>query len=490
MLQQIRKTANSTPFKIVLALLAVSFALSVSDNLSGPSSKDIASFKDITPVTYNDFARTRSLKIRQIQQNSNEPISEEQITAMGLNQLIVQNLITGKLLEFLAYKFDLDFSDKVMADFVRAIPMFRNDSNSFDIDNFKSFLRSQNLTEDEYSDEVRISLAKEIITSSLVGNSYVPKIRTNNIILHMSEIRKVDVASISLTSPSSEPQNFATEDLQNFYKENGDLFKSNEVRDICYAKLLPAKGKKKDDADAWMIETSKALEDEVAGGATLQEIATKYNLKRTCEKNITSDNIETRAEGLFTNFSTQISEMADKEVSYPLTLPGENGQILLEITRLEPEQIKAFDDVKDQVSMQYATFLRKQEILKKLQTLAGSTSESTFASDAARMGLSAPVSKDYIRADLNQDVNFPPEMLISMFASDKGKAMGPFITDDSAYMFIVRSVGYDQKTKAKLSKEAGDNIVSKLREGMFEELLMHAQSASKMKMNKDFKLDE
>ena len=522
MLQQIRKTASSTPFKILLGLIAISFAIGVTDRLTGPSSKEIATFSEIEPVTYNEFMKIRTLKIRQIQQNSDEPISEEQINAMGLNQLVIQNLITNKLIEFLAYKFDLAFSDKVLADFIRGLPLFRNDSNEFDIDKFKSFLRMQNVTEDEYSNEVSSALSKDIIMSSLIGNSYISNIRTDNIIAHMSDIRKVEIASIPLNprSQTTMAQNFSTDELKKFYNENSDLFKSNEVRDICYAKLnaSSAKGQievadsdiqnywndnkaefsgqkfekakasiksklQKEKLDSWLIETSKALEDEVAGGATLQEIASKYKLKRICEKNISSENIETRADGLFTTFSDQIAEMDDKTVSYPLALPRENGQVLFEIARIAPEHIKDFDSTKDQITATYATFLHKQNVIQKLQAFASSARESSFAQDAAAIGLSALPAKDYIRANLTQNVNFPPEMLVGMFASDKGKIMGPFVTDDNAYLFVVRSIGYDKKTGDRIAKEAGDSIVGKLREGMFEELMMYAQGTSKMKVN-------
>jgi len=527
MLQQIRKTANSTPFKIILILLAVSFALSVSDRFTGPSSKEIATFSEIEPITYNQFAKMRMLKIKQLQQSSNEPLSEEQLKNMGINQFIVQNLVTNKLLEFLAYKFDLDFSDKVMAEFIRGLSMFRNKSNEFDIGQFRSFLRAQNITEDEYSDEVRNALSKDIIMSSLVGNAYISDIRTNNIVAHMSETRKVDVATISLTPTASSAREFDLKALQNFYKEHSDMFKTQETRDICYAKLdaSAAKGQdavtdadiqdywnnnkdefagqkfekvkdsikarlQKENVDHWLIETSKALSDEVAGGSTLQEIATKYHLKRICEKNITSGNIETRAGGLFTNFISQISEMSDQEVSHPLDLPNKNdtspGQILLEIAKFSPEQIKDFDSVKDKVGKAYAAFLHKQDILKKLQDFSASATESDFTQNASAIGMKITSSRDYTRANLTQNVSFPPEMLVSLFASNVGKAMGPFVTDDNAYVFIVRSIGYDKKTKGKLKKEASDNIVNKLQEGMFEELMMYATSMSKMKVNMNF----
>jgi hypothetical protein len=527
MLQQIRKTASSTPFKILLGLIAISFAIGVTDNLTGPSSKEIATFSDMEPITYNEFMKIRTLKVKQIQQNSNEPISEEQILSMGLNQIVIQNLVTNKLFEFLANQFDLDFSDKVLADFIRGLPLFRNDANEFDVEKFKTFLRMQNITEDEYANEVNSALARDIIMSSLISNSYISNIRTDNIISHMSETRKVEIASISLNPKSNQTHNFSPDELKNFYKENNDLFKSNEVRDICYAKLNAASAKgqievtdsdvqnywnenkaefagqkfektkssikaklQKENLDSWLIETSKALEDEVAGGTTLQEIAQKYNLKRICEKNISSENIEIRAEGLFTTFSEQISEMDEKAVSYPLALPNENGQILFEIAKLIPEHVKDFDSIKDQAAATYAAFLYKQNTIQKLQTFASSSEGSAFAKDATVLGLTTTPAKDYIRAELSQNVNFPPEMLVSMFASSKDKIIGPFVTDDNAYVFVIRSIGYDKKTRTRIAKETSDSIISKLREGMFEELMMHAQNASKMKMNQNVGIEE
>ena len=521
MLQQIRKTTtDSIVFRILLGFLAVSFAAwGISDVLSGGPGKNIATFDDVEPLTYNEFIRTRQMEIKKIQQNSDQPISEEQIDEMGVNQLIIQNLVTNKFFEFLSYKYDLDFGDDVLANIIRGIPAFRNEDDEFDVEKFKSTLSAQRISEDEFSDNIRSIISRDIIMSSLVGNGYIPKMRMDNILSHMSEIRKVNVATMSLKpkADSLKAANVSDADLQKFYTENSDMFKTQEERDICYAKIDASSAKitvsddevrnffdenksefsgqkfekvkaaiktqiQKDKLTDWIATSTTALTDEVAGGSTLKEIADKYGLKRICEKNISSDNIETRAGGLFLNLSNQISEMADKEVSYPLDLPKGNGQIMLEITKLIPEQVQDFDSVKDQVVAGYAAFLYQQDIMKKLQNLAATSGESAFASDAAAAGMNVQPQKDYIRANGPQNVTFPPEMLVAMFESSKGKIMGPFIADGTAYMFVVHNVGYDAKTREKIAKESMDNIVTKLREASFEELMLYTTGASNMKM--------
>lgn len=523
MLQKIRHTTNSITFRILLGLLVMSFAIwGVSDVLKGTTSKVVATFDNINPITYEDFARARAIQIKQMQQNSEQPLSDEQIKVMGIEQAVMQDLITNKLFEYLAYKFDVDFSNKVIADFIRKLTIFKDDNNEFDIDKFKSFLRSQHFSEDEYSENVRNVLSRDIIMSSLVGNAYIPQSRVNNIISYMSEKRVVEVASISLSPKANKTQKvkFKEEDLLNFYKENSALFKTDEARDICYAKLniktamasitvsdaelnsyfnenkdeflkkkfdkvkdiINAKLKKQK-AEEWIMSTSKALGDEVAGGATLQEIADKYKLQKVCEKNISTNNIETRAGGLFTNYITEISELEEKEMSYPLDLPKGEGQILIEIAKLEPEQVKPFEQVQNKVSDAYASFLDKQQLLKKLQDFAESSNDVTFAKDAAAIGMVVSPAKDYIRASLTLQSAFPTEMLVNMFAASKGKVMGPFITDDNAYVFIVKNIGYDNKTKEKITKDSVDNIANKLREGIFEELMIHTTNASNVKVN-------
>ncbi len=524
MLQQIRKTADGIVFRIFLGVIVLSFvAWGVNDVIKGPGGGDLATFKGIDPISYNDFAKAKAEEVKKVQRSEGINFSEEQIEQMGVNQFVLRRLIQNKLLDFLVKKYDLDFSDAVLADVIRTLPIFRDDSGMFDIERLKAYLRINNITEDDYSDEIKAYLGHTMILGSFVGNSYIPKVRVDNIIDHMSEVRTVDIASISLVPAKQEASlNVGEAELKSFYDENKDYFKTAEMRDICYTKIDHSLGKnkvtvtdqdiaqfleenktefkgknpdkiraeakamlQKQKLDEWFIELAKSLEDEVAGGSTLQEISAKYGLKRVCEKNITAQNIETSAGGLFSNFSQQLSEMADQEVSYPIDVQG-TGMVLFEIAKFIPEKLKEFESVKKEVLIKYQEFAYRQKILKNLQDFASKANSNAFSEEASGLGMVVSSNKIFLRSQLAGIASMPPEMLVSMFSADSGKVAGPFIAKDSAYMLVVRKIGYDKASKLAIAKEAKENIVSKIKEGMMEELLIYTQTQSNMKVKADW----
>lgn len=519
MLQQIRKTfADSIILRIFLGAIIVSFIVwGVNDMLKAPSYGDMATFDDLSPITYQDFAKERALTLKRIQQDSNTPLNEDQIDNAAINNSIMQNLITNKLIAYLAGMYDMHFSDNVAVNFIKTLDVFMGDNNEFNPEKFKQIIKSEGYTESEYSDEIKSMITRGTIMSSLVGNVYLPNARINNIISHMSEVRTLDMASISI--PKASVNVTATDqELESFYKENKDMFKTEELRDICYATITKTNTSSgaivseeeinnfynenksdfknqslnnvksqirdalmKQKADAGLLTLSKILVDDVAGGANLNEIVDKYSLKKKCEKNITPNNIETRAEGLFVNFTEQISEMAEKDLSYPLELPDQSGFVMLEITKLSPERIKEFNEVKNEVATKYSSFVTKQKLLEKLQNIASANDTENFVKNASAIGMNVE-TKTYIRAELYDNISLPYEMLSAIFASNGSIVTGPFVSDDKVYVFSLKKVGYDEKTKKRLTKDARGNIMSKLQESVFEEITSYAQKASNMKL--------
>jgi peptidyl-prolyl cis-trans isomerase D len=524
MLQKIRKTADSIIFRIILGIIVISFAIwGVSDVAKGKGNGAIVTFKDLPPITYEDFVKAKTKEIKNIQRNEGISLSEEDIGKMGIDNEIIGMLVQKKLLSFIVAHYDIDFSDSVIADVIKTLPVFKDENGAFNIERFKSYLHVNDLTTEEYSDEMKNYIARTIILGSFIGNSYISNARTSNIIDFMSEKRNVDIATLSLVDNKKIPSpDITDENLRNFYNENKDIFKTPESRDICYAKIDNDIGKnnisvsdhevrqffdeykvefgnakfdkvkldirnklQKQKSDLWIAEISKSLEDEVAGGATLQEIADKYRLKRICEKNIMAQNIETKAGGLFAPFASQIYEITENEVSYPLE-NKDNGVILFQVTKHTKEAPREFESIKQDVAEKYKLFAYKQANLKKLQDFATNSAGKRFGEGAIEIGMSIQQNKSFGRAELANITIFPAEMLVAMFSSDKDIIVGPFIDRDKAYMFVVRNIFYDKDAKHKVA-ESKKNIVDKIKEGLMEELLFYVRVKSEMKMKNNLK---
>ncbi len=510
MLQKIRKTAEGVIFRIFLGIIVLAFAIwGASDIAKGKSNREIVTFKNVSPITYEDFAIAKAKEIKNIQRSEGVTFSEEQIAKMNIDNEIMGILVRKKLLSSLISRYDLDFSDAVIADVIKTFPLFHDENKTFSIERFKSYLHMNNLTTTEYSEEVKDYIARSIILGSFVGNSYVASARISNIVDFMSEKRTIDIASISLTDNKRvEAFNISDETLVNFYNENKDMFKTQEMRDICYSKIDYNIGKshilvtdqevkqfydenksefannkfekvkadikqklEKHKTDIWVSEISKSLEDEVAGGSTLSEIVDKYKLKRICEKNLNAQNIDSKAGGIFASFISHIYEMAENEVSYPLE-NKDDGVILFEVTKHVREAPLEFAAVKQDVVAKYKLFAYRQESLKRIQDCASSADAASFNKTAGEFGLNIQTGKSFERSDLANIKTFPAEMLVAIFSSDKGMVVGPFVSEDSAYIFVVRNIISDKDAKRKM-ETSKDNIIEKIREGLMEELLFY-----------------
>lgn len=395
-----------------------------------------------------------------------------------------------------------------------------DEDNVFEMDRFKAYLRANNMSVEEYSGNIHNYLAQTIILGSLVGNAHIPKQRIENIVNYMSERRVIDVATLSLTSEQINPNNVKEDILQNFYNENKDLFKSPWKRDICYLtinqqtagshikvteedirnfynenksefqkkKFERVKDQiqeylQKEKFDYWITSRAKTLDDEVAAGSSLSEIAAKNKIQMKCEKNITASNIENKASGLFAPFLTDIYDMSEGEVSYPADLES-GGLVLFEITKYVPEALLEYAKVKNKVKEKYAIFSHRQEKIKLAQDFVSSTNPANFVADARAKNLQLMLQRPFVRANMTEESIFPNIMLNSIFTANKDVVLGPFIEGDKAYAFVVKSIGNDKKTASSMRNEK-NAIVSSIKEGMSEELIQYAGYKSKMNVKVD-----
>lgn len=522
MLYKIRKTTDSTIFRIFLIIVAIAFAWSYRDFIGGAGNRIIVSFSGVDPITFSEYSKARHEEVTKLQRSEGVSFTEDQINSMNIPASIMQKLITSRLIKFLAKELDLDFSDATIAEVIKKLPVFRDEDGLFDIEKFKTYLRMNYMTSEEYSENVHDYLAQTIILGSFIGNSHIPNARIDNIINFMAEKRIVDIATLPLTSDKVNVSDVKEEVLKNFYNENQDLFKSPWKRDICFLTIDQKAAKnhinitesdllsfyeenksefegkkfdnvketirsylKKEKFDYWISGITKSLDDEVAGGSSLSEIASKHKLQIKCEKNISSENISAKAGGIFTPFLSDIFDMSEGEVSYPADLE-DGGVVLFEISKYMPETLLEFNKVKNQVKKNYAIFSHRQEKIKLIQDFATKASPANFVRDSRSVNMRLNVQKSFTRSSLGEDTSFPSTMMNAIFTAKKDEIIGPFIEGDKAHIFILKTIGRDKDTISQMKKDK-TSIISSIKEGMTEELLLYAGQRSKMEVKADLK---
>lgn len=499
----------------------------VDDILRSRNNFDIVTFKHALNISEEEFARAKSREISILQRSQGINLSEEQIKQSGINEMVLDRLISGRLIDQVVSQYDLDFGDKVLADFIKHQEAFKNKEGKFDINIFKSILQHSGMSEEEYTEETKTQLVRSALLNSFIRASYVPDASVQNIVKFMSEERVCDIASIDLTAAGQIPLAEPSQDqLEEFYKANAELFTLPEKRSISYllvnesavqkeAKVLDAevkqfyeenkeefdnkplvKVKKKIEAtlrarkdDETLVDFVKKLEDEVAAGTSLKEIASSFGLKVVSLSNLTQE--ELAANKTIGGLAAGVFSMHEGEVSYPLELPAPKTLALVEVTSISAAQLQDLDKIKADVVKKWNLNEAMNRNAKIMQDFAASTKPESFREDAKNIDLTLVSDTRIKRAELSNNDKLPLDMLTTAFSSNIGLVKQVYMMGNKAFVILVRSRDHSPEGRKKLMKDAGENIAAQIRNSLVQEIMAHVRNEEKVRVNvKDKELAE
>lgn len=517
MLNKIRKASDNVIFKIVMLLIVLSFSIwGIKDMLGGFGNFTIVSFKNADPIKNDEFSRVRKNELMKIQQTNNIVLSEDEIQQYGIDKMVVNNMVTQRLINLLASKYDIDFSNEVLSSMIQSLPGFQNKNGEFDFDIFKSYLAHSNMNEKEFSDDIKLKFSQNILLNEFVSSYYTPKIIVDNIISFLSEERVIDIVSINLVNDQyvkiDSPKK---EQLEEFYKSNQELFQTLEKRNIKYIIITPENVKKlssvtEEEAKQFLNDNKgeisnidkakqillaqkqenllnelvKNLEDEIAAGSSIEEISEKFNLKTNEIKEITADKFVERNDiGVLveTAFSLQAEEL-----SYPTSIKDSKDTAILYISKITPSVVPEFKEIESLVTKEWKTNEYKKLNMKIMEDFISIAKPESFASESLERHLNLQTNVKLRRTELTQNMKFPPDMILGIFKSKVGNISGIYDDGEKAFAIIVRQISNNPETRKNIEKNAGDNIRNKLKEGVIEELLFYMKKQEKPSINKIF----
>jgi hypothetical protein len=476
MLRKIKALSESKLMKGLLIFIILSFVGSMSSLFKFERNRDLVTFNGLDSISERDFVEERNIQISQIQTEQGESLSDQQLAEV--NQRVLKDLISKRLFSKLSLIYDVRFSNKVIAETIRNMDIFQNNYGIFDINIFTAFLNNKKISHEKYADILNKDLSRGVILNNFIG-SYTSNMRIQNIINHLSETRNVQIGYINLSTNDDKIlyKSAADDDLKGFYEENLDLFKIDESRDVNYAIIDLKNISQYENVEVALVDITNKITDEIAAGASFDEVIRNFDLKKHSVKNLSTNNIELKSDGLLLNVASQIADMNEGEISYPLDLPNLRQKIIIEVTSITPEHTESFETVRSDVLKQYNIYSYKQSLLAKAQEIIAS--QKTDEISGLLIKYIGP--KNYSRIGIN-DLEFPQEMLSSMFLSERQKLTGPFIDGDKAYFFIVNAIYHDKNIIAKASQKQKSLLKEQISDGTFEEIVLYLQNESKMKI--------
>jgi peptidyl-prolyl cis-trans isomerase D len=371
MLGTLRDAAGSWLAKGLLSILVLSFAVW---GISGRIAGGLAGHESVitvggTTVSVNEYRLAYDRQISAMSQQFGQRISREQATALGIDNQVLAQLVSGALLDEQARKLGLGLSKDRLAELTREDPAFKGPSGQFDRRTFDYMLSQAGMRPEDYlSNRSKVAVRQQIVEAVSDGLK-APDTFLHAVALYRGEDRTVDylVLPKSLVEPIPAPSD---SDLSSYFEANKKAYAAPEYRKFSYARLDP-----EDIMDLSSVTDSQVKDDYEKNKEryTTPEMRTIEQLvfKSKDAANAALDSLKTgatfdkivAAEGkteadtvLGTLSKDKIPDKAVADAAFALNLnevskvvEGSFGPVLLRVTEIKPQVVKTEAEVADQI---------------------------------------------------------------------------------------------------------------------------------------------
>lgn len=317
MIQSLHEFSKSWIAKGFLIIVAVSFGIffGQSQFFSRHDPNAIAAEIGDQVIGRETLHLEMQKRIAQIQNQTGQSLDMAQIQALNLPRMVLENIIQSSLLSQEAEKLKLHVSDEAVIATLQKIPAFQDEQGYFSKKIFQIVLQNNGLTEKMFVEDIRQDLLREQLLDAIKVGVTIPDVMVEN--LFNAEFQTRQAAMVTFKPESMpQPKTPDTATLEAYYTAHKDQFISPEIRSFTTLLVSTkdiAKGITPSDADVEaeynakkdhyqnkpfadvkdqvirdlqnqqaadkIYELTQNLDDALAGGATLEEIAKTHALQ-------------------------------------------------------------------------------------------------------------------------------------------------------------------------------------------------------------------
>jgi peptidyl-prolyl cis-trans isomerase D len=470
MLRGLRKASSNWLGKVIMAavvgFLVISFAIwGIGDIFRGFGRSTVAKIGR-TEITIEQFRLQYNDKLQQYGRQLGRPISTDQARAMGLDRLVIAQLIADIVLDERVRALGLNLSDAEVAKQITTDPTFQGPNGQFDRFRFEAMIRNAGFTEARFIAEQRRRLLRRELGGTIGTGLSAPKALIEAANRFQNEQRSVEYVLLDRAQAGEIPPPDEAA-LAKYYDERKILFRAPEYRKLVIVSLIPAEQARwleipQDDVkrayeerrsryvtaerrhveqiDFPTAEAANAAAERIAKGATFVEIAKE--LGKT-EKDIDLGMV-TKAGMIDRAVADAAFSLKEGEVSAPVK--GRFGTVLVQVLKIEPEQVRSFESVAAELKQELATARAKAEVLDVYNKIEDSRLEGRpLAEVAAELKLPARTVDAIDRSGRDpsgQPVSIPDQqrLLQGAFSTDVGVERDPLQFQDGYIWFDVAGI--------------------------------------------------
>ena len=446
MLQIIRKFSLSWAAKILLILLIGSFGIwGITDFLGPKFRSDAVATIGKETISRAQFYQAFRNEVGYLRGKTGDDIDKNPEIMSAVASQVLWNLIQESLLRQELNSLKIVISDESLKQIIQSEEVFYGDDGKFSKAKFDLMLDNQRMSEAYYLNMLKQSLRKKLLIQAVAKGLKIPETVIGPLLEQLTETRSIVVLNI-LSRVFPVIKSPTQSELLDFYTTNEQLFVIPESRDLSVVILDPkiyqeqAKNKLNANVGAEEVraqaigivyEKSKEIQDSLASGVTLAEVAKTMNLPFTTLQGVsmTGYNAEGKlivgGKSVFTlDMVKRAYELGEGNESDLMEL-GDGRFYILLVDKTDPQRSPPFEDVQDKVLAAYKDRIRHKLALQKAKDLMKEVNAGKFLEAVARENnLSVQTLKKVSLSNPPKDLS--PVLLVELFSVNvKGAAMSP-----------------------------------------------------------------
>src|SRR5262249_27432294 len=491
MLRGLRKASSNWLGKIILAavvgFLIISFAIwGIGDIFRGFGRSTVAKIGR-TELTVDQFRMLYNDRLQQFARQLGRPISGDQARAMGIDRLVLSQIVAEFLLDERARQLGLALSDAEVSRYITNDPSFRGPNGQFDRFRFEQIIRNAGYTEARYVAEQRRRLMRLELAGTIAQGLNAPKALVAAADRYQNEQRAIDYVLLDRAQAGDIPQP-TPEQLAKYFDERKIAFRAPEYRKVTIVSLIPSEQAhwiEISDADLKRayeerraryvtperrhvlqidfpsVEAAQAAAERIAKGTSFVDIAKE--LGKT-EKDIDLGTV-TKSAMIDKAVADAAFSLKDNEVSTPVQ--GRFGTVLVQVAKVEPEQVRSVEEVAPELKQELATARAKTETLDIYNKLEDARSEGKTLTEAAEnLKLPARTIEAVDRSGRDpggNPVSLPDQqpLLQGIFATDIGIERDPLQFQDGYISYAGTGI---TPSRERALDEVKDQVETRWRE--------------------------
>ena len=506
MLTGLRKAGQSWLGKAVVAvlfgLLIVSFAIwGIGDIFRATPQAAVARVGE-TEITSDAVRNAYQTELQRLSRQTRQTLTPEQARLLGLDRQVLDRLISEAALAEKARGLGLAVSDPLVARSITEEDVFKGATGSFDRSRFEEILNDNNLTEQGFVREQRAGLIRQQLVEALTANLTAPLALRE--IQHRFANERRTVALLTLPPSAAGEIPAPTEDqIASYFESHKGQFRAPEYRSINAVALDAASLAKpagvSDEEARRAYERVKGTRFGTPERRTVQQIAfpsreeAEAAAKRlgeglsfealAAERGVAEKDLTLGTFSRADLFDPAVAEAAfslgQGAVSGPVD--GRFGPVLLRVAAIEPESVRPFEEVADELKREIANERARTEIdavhdqIEDLRASARPLAE--IAREKGLRLVSAPAVDRAGRDKAGNPVDLPErEALVdAAFRSDVGVDNEALRLKGGGYLWF--EVAGIEPPREKRLEEVRDEVVRRWRADEIARILSEKATA-------------